>query len=119
MEDHLHGQTSEHVALYEAVAAILTGFGPTTLSVSKTTITFTGERRGFAGARPTRHGVEGYLDLTRSLVGDSRIRGVAPYTKRLFVNSFRVLSRADLDDTFIGWAGEAFDVGQGGHLKQQ
>ena len=117
VEDHLRGQSSEHVALYEAVAAILQGFGPTTLSVAKTTITFTGARRGFAGARPTRHGVEGYLDLMRSLAGDARIRSVAPYTKRLFVNAYRVTSLADLDETFIGWARDAFAVGQGEHLK--
>ena len=117
VEDHLRGKSTEHVGLYEAVAAILQSFGPTTLSVSKTTITFKGQRRGFAGARPMKHGVEGYLDLMRSLAGDPRIRGVAPYTGRLSVNSYRVTSLDDLDETFVGWAQEAFDVGQGEHLK--
>ena len=116
VDDHLRGHSGEHVALYDAVAAIFCGFGPTTLSVAKTTITFKGSRRGFAGARPTKNGVEGYLDLTRSLVGDPRIKRASPYTKRLFVNIYRVATPADLDETFIGWAREAFAVGQGEHL---
>lgn len=116
VEDHLRGADPEHVALYEAVARVIESQGPVTLSVSKTTITFKGSRRGFAGARPTRHGVEGYLDLTRSLVGDHRIRSAAPYTKRLWVNSFRVTDPSDLDSVFEGWVAEAYAVGQGAHL---
>ncbi len=116
VEDHLREASPEHVSLYHAVAALIAEHGPVTLSVSKTTITFKGIRRGFAGARPTKHGVEGYLDLTRSLAGDPRIRRASPYTKRLFVNHYRVASEADLDATFRGWVAEAYAVGRGDHL---
>jgi hypothetical protein len=58
----------------------------------------------------------GYLDLTRSLAGDPRIRNVSPYTKRLFVNHYRVTSEGDLDETFRGWVAEAYAVGRGDHL---
>ena len=116
VEDHMYGADPANVELYQAVAALIQSIGRVTLSVSKTTITFKGARRGCAGARPTKHGVEGYLDLMRSLDGDRRIRGVAPYTKRLWVNSYRVTSLADLDDVFRGWVIEAFAVGQGEHL---
>lgn len=61
VEDHLHGADPGDVELYHAVAALIHECGPVTVSVSKTTITFKGQRRGFAGARPTRHGVQGYL----------------------------------------------------------
>jgi hypothetical protein len=116
VEDHLRDASPEHVALYHAVAALILEQGPVTLSVAKTTITFKGVRRGFAGARPTKHGVEGYLDLQRPLLGDPRIRNSSPYTKRLFVNHYRVASEADLDDTFRGWIAEAYAVGRGDHL---
>jgi hypothetical protein len=88
-----------------------------TLSPSKTTITFTGARRGFLGARPTARGVEGYMDLTRSVAGDPRVPGSSPYTGRLHVNRYRLRSPADLDETFLGWVREAYAVGQGAHLR--
>jgi hypothetical protein len=116
VEDHLRDASPEHVALYHAVATLIAEQGPVTLSVSKTTITFKGARRGFAGARPTKHGVQGYLDLTRSLAGDPRIRRASPYTKHLFVNAYRITSEADLDATFRQWIAEAYAVGRGDHL---
>lgn len=116
VEDHLRDADPRHVELYHAVAALIRACGPVTLAVSKTTVTFKGERRGFAGARPTWRGVEGYLDLTRSLAGDPRIRRAEPYTKRLWVNHYLVTSVDDLDDTFAGWVGEAHAVGRGAHL---
>ncbi|GAA3742390.1 hypothetical protein GCM10022239_17420 [Leifsonia bigeumensis] len=114
--DHLEGAVPEQVALYRAVERAILDCGPVTISVSKTTITFKGARRGFAGARPTRSGVQGYLDLGRSLLGDPRIRSAAPYTKRLWVNHFRLASVAELDETFLDWVREAFRVGEGDHL---
>ena len=87
-----------------------------TLSPSKTTVTFKGVRRGFLGARPTARGVEGYMDLTRSLVGDPRIPHSSPYTARLHVNRYRLTSADELDGTFLGWVREAYGVGQGAHL---
>lgn len=87
------------------------------ISPSKTTITFKGTRRGFMGARPTRQGVRGYLDLTRSLVGDPRILSSSPYTSRLHVNHYRLATMADLDDIFLAWLHEAYRVGEGDHLR--
>ena len=116
VDDHLRGADPQHVELYRQVEAIIHACGPVTTSVSKTTITFKGSRRGFAGARPTSRGVRGYLDLMRSLEGDRRILSAAPYTKRLFVNQYLVTSPDDLDDTFRSWVQEAYRVGEGDHL---
>jgi hypothetical protein len=104
------------VELYRAVERLVLDCGDVSVSVSKTTVTFKGRRRGFAGARPTARGVQGYLDLTRSLAGDPRIRSVAPYTKRLYVNHYLLSSPDDLDDTFRSWVREAYLVGAGEHL---
>jgi len=116
VDDHLRDAPAEHVALWRAVAGLVEACGPVEVVVHKTTITFKGTRRGFAGARPDAGGVVGYLDLMRPVDTDPRITSVAPYTQRLFVNHFRVRTEADLDDTFAEWVREAYAVGGGAHL---
>lgn len=116
VERHLTGAPEFAVDLYRQLIRLVESIGPFTYSVSKTTITLKGERRGFAGARPYRGGVRGYFDLQRE-VRDPRIVSVAPYTKRLFVHQFRIASPADLDDEFVGWLREAYAVGAGAHLR--
>jgi len=118
VEDHLRGEPDESVALYLRVEELVRGFGDVTLSVSKSTITFKGPRRGFAGAHPAKSGVRGYMDLMRDLgTDDPRIRAVYPYQSGLFVHHFTLTSVADLDDEFVGWLGEAHEVGRGAHRR--
>lgn len=117
--DHLRDKPEDSVALWRRVEEAIRSFGDVTISVSKTTITFKGPRRGFASARPTSTGVQGYFDLTRSLgTDDRRISSVAPYQRNLNVHQYRLREAADLDDTFIGWLRDAYDVGCGAHLRQ-
>jgi Domain of unknown function (DUF5655) len=115
VEDHLAGQPESSVALYRQFVRLVEACGPFSYAVAKTTITFKGSRRGFAGARPTAQGLRGYLDLRRA-VEDPRITNVSPYTKRLFVHHFTVRSADELDDEFAGWVREAYAVGAGEHL---
>ena len=115
VEDHLHGKPDAVVALYQRFVALVQACGPFEYAVSKTAITFKGSRRGFAGAKPTAHGLDGYLDLQRR-VEDPRIRRASPYTKRLVVHQFRITRLEQLDVEFAGWVREAYQVGQGGHL---
>lgn len=117
VDDHLQDGPPEHVELYRLIEDYLLGLDGVTVSVSKTTITFKGRRRGFAGARPTRRGVQGYFDLTRQLDSDPRIRGISPYTKRLYVHQYLVSSPAEVDETFRTWLHDAWRVGEGDHLK--
>jgi Domain of unknown function (DUF5655) len=113
---HLAGQPPESVALFEAFAELVEGCGPFRYVVSKSSITFAGTRRGFAGARPDRFGLRGYLDLQRQ-VSDPRFTNSSPYTARLFVHHFRVRQPADLDADFAEWVREAYAVGAGDHLR--
>jgi hypothetical protein len=113
--DHLLGKPERSVTLYRAFVELVAACGDYTVSPSKTTITFKGARRGFAGARPDNHGLVGYLDLQRQ-VADLRIKSVSPYTKRLFVHHYRISEQAELDDEFAAWVREAYTVGQGAHL---
>lgn len=117
VEDHLRDADPAGVALYRDVEAFLLAMDDVTVSVSKTTITFKGVRRGFAGARPAGASVRGYFDLMRAVGGDPRITNTSPYTKRLWVHQYRLRSPDDLDETFRGWLAEAHRVGQGDHLR--
>jgi Domain of unknown function (DUF5655) len=116
VEDHLRDKPAAVIVLYHRFLELLQACGPFEYSVSKTAITFKGSRRGFAGAKPTSRGLDGYLDLQRR-VEDPRIRRATPYTRRLFVHQFRITEAEQLDDEFAGWVREAYDVGQGDHLQ--
>jgi hypothetical protein len=118
VEDHLRGKPATVVALYRRFVELVQACGPFGYAVSKTAITFKGRRRGFAGAKPTAHGLDGYLDLQRR-VEDPRIRRAAPYTKRLLVHQFRISAPEQLDEEFGGWVREAYQVGQGEHLARR
>ena len=116
VDDHLRGSDPAVIRLYERFVELVEACGPFEVSVAKTAITFKGSRRGFAGAKPKNQWLDGYLDLQRQLK-DPRIRSASPYTKRLFVHQFRVTALDQLDEDFAGWVREAYDVGQGLHLK--
>lgn len=115
VDDHLRGKPAASVALYWQFVALVEACGPVSYAVAKTTITFKGSRRGFAGARPTAEGLTCYLDLQR-VVEDPRIKSVAPYTKRLFVHHLRLTRPEQLDDELAAWVREAYAVGQGAHV---
>lgn len=120
VQRHLDGKPDFAVDLFQRFRAILEGFGPVELSPSKSTVTFKGTRRGFAGAHPVPTGLRGYFDLQRNLLAtgaDPRITSAVPYTSRLFVHQFRLDSPDQLDDTFAGWLAEAYAVGQGARMQ--
>jgi hypothetical protein len=116
--DHLGDKPAEVQAMYRRLVALIAACGPYEISVAKTAITFKGQRRGFAGAKPRRASLDGYFDLQRQ-VEDPRILSSSPYTKRLFVHQFRVTDVAQLDSEFAGWIREAYAVGAGEHLEKR
>jgi hypothetical protein len=115
VEDHLRDKPPVSVALYLRFVQLVAACGPFTYAVAKTSITFKGSRRGFAGARPTERGLTAYLDLTRQ-VTDPRIISSSPYTKRLFTHQVRLTRLEELDDDFAALIREAYAVGAGAHL---
>lgn len=116
IEDHLAGKPEEIAALYQSFMALVEGCGPFSYRVTKTAISLKGSQRGFAGAKPKKRSLDGYLDLQREL-RDPRILRASPYTKRLFVHQFRITSLGQLDEEFAGWIREAYDVGDGAHTR--
>jgi hypothetical protein len=116
VEDHLRNADAKSVALFRLVEEAIYALGPVTVSVSKSSITFKGSRRGFVGARPTARGVVGYFDLMRELPSDRRLGAITPYGRNLFVHHYVLTSASDLDDEFKSWLKEAYAIGCGAHL---
>ncbi len=116
VERHLREKPESVVRLYHIFAALVESCGPVKYSVSKTAITFKGARRGFAGAKPRMHSLDGYLDL-QDRIEDPRILRSSPYTKKLYVHQFRVTNVDQLDEEFTSWVRKAYEVGEGKHLN--
>jgi hypothetical protein len=116
VDRHLADKPKAVVDLYMRFVRLLTACGPYTVSVTKTAIAFKGTHRGFAGAKPRKVSLDGFLDLQRE-VQDERFLRVSPYTKNLYVHQFRITSPAQLDDSFAALAVEAYQVGCGAHRK--
>jgi hypothetical protein len=105
VERHLEAGTEHGRALWRRLAEVVAECGEHSLSVAKTTITFKGPKRGFAGGRPKGDDLVGYFDVTYR-VEDPRITSVSPYQKDLFVHHFRVNA---IDEEFAGWIRDAYD----------
>ncbi len=116
LEHHLAGKPEASIRLFERFIELVKAFGDFDYSITKANIGLQGQTRIFAGVMPTDKGLAGYLDLPHP-IDDPRIRSVAPYTKRLFVNHFMITSEVQLDETFARWLCETYAVGQGAHLK--
>ena len=117
VERHLEAGSDHGRALFQRFVDIIASCGEYTTSVAKTTVTFKGPRRGFAGARPIGDRLQGYFDVTYR-VEDPRIRSVGPYQKDLFVHHFRVDALEQLDAHFASWIADAYDqVGCGNRLR--
>jgi hypothetical protein len=114
IEQHLAGRSQIIVDLYDRFVELISDCGPFTYRVTKTAIAFKGTHRGFAGAKPKKTSLDGFLDLQRAVVDDRFLR-VSPYTKRLFVHQFRITSIAQMDNAFAQWVQEAYLVGTGAH----
>lgn len=112
VEDHLRDRDPAVIALFHAFTQAVQDAGPFEYSPIKAQVGFRGHKRIFAGVRLTERGLEGYLDLARS-VESARFRNVAPYTRRLFVHHFVLTSVDQLDAEFVGWIQEAHQVGHG------
>jgi Domain of unknown function (DUF5655) len=114
VDRHLADKPKAVIDLYKRFVRLLTACGPHTVSVTKTAIAFKGAQRGFAGAKPRKASLDGFLDLQR-VVQDERFLRVSPYTKSLSVHQFRITSTAQLDDSFAELVREAYQVGCGAH----
>ena len=105
VERHLEAGSEHGRELWLRFADLVAECGEHSLSVAKTTVTFKGPKRGFAGARPKGDELIGYFDVAYQ-VDDPRIRNVSPYQKDLFVHHFRISS---IDNAVAGWIRDAYE----------
>ena len=106
VERHLEAGSGRGRELWREFAAVVAACGEHSLSVAKTTITFKGPRRGFAGARPKGDELIGYFDVAYRVDNDPRIRSASPYQKDLFVHHFRISA---VDEDVRGWIRDAYE----------
>jgi hypothetical protein len=74
-------------------------------------------RMSFAAFMPRRHWLGGHLVLARR-IDSSRFLRVDTYSQRNVVHAFRLISPADVDEEFVAWLAEAYQVGAQKHLRE-
>ena len=112
VEDHLDGADEQALELYRRFVAVVEAGGEFDFAPTRRQIGLRGARRIFAGVRLTKRGLEGYLDLPRT-VNSPRFRNVSSYTKKLSVHHFALERPEELDEEFAGWIRESYAVGRG------
>ena len=102
-------------ATFDAVLASVSALGPVRVLPEKTRIALH-VRMSFAALMPRRNWLNGHLVLTRA--SDSpRFMRVETLSPRNVVHSFRLSSPAEVDDEFVAWLAEAYQVGAQRHLR--
>jgi hypothetical protein len=71
----------------------------------------------FAAFTPRMRWLDGHLVLARR-IDSVRFRRIETYSPRNVLHAFRLSWPADVDGEFIGWLGEAYQVGEQRHLRR-
>jgi len=72
-------------------------------------------RMSFAAFVPRRHWLAGHLILARQITSP-RFSKIATYSPRNVLHEFRLSAPDEVDDQFIAWLAEAYQVGIQRHL---
>jgi hypothetical protein len=110
--DEFFGDRLEQRRLYEALLELLRGFGPVTVNVTKTRISFQARVRFAAVNRVTRSGLVCHFWLKRR-VESPRLGRVDLYPPDNYVHQFRLTRVDELDDELASWLRDAYEVGLG------
>jgi hypothetical protein len=101
---------------FDRVLDAVRQFGPFEVLPEKTRIALHA-RMSFAAFMPRRKWLNGHVVLARH-VNSPRFPRVETISPRNVVHSFRLNSVADIDDEFVAWLGEAYQVGTQQHLRR-
>jgi hypothetical protein len=112
IEDYLRERPVQVAEMVSLIIAAAEDAGQVRLEVLDARVILHGNRRIFASLSGTRDVLRGHLNLPAQ-VTDQRFTKVEPLTKRLWFHRFALTSRADVDDTFLGWVRQAARAGQG------
>jgi uncharacterized protein DUF5655 len=101
---------------FDRVLDAVKELGPVDVLPEKTRIALHA-RMSFAAFMPRRNWLNGHLVLARG-VSSPRFRRVETISPRNVVHTFRLSSADDVDDEFVGWLAEAYQVGTQQHLRR-
>ena len=109
-EDDFFGEREAQWALYRALLAFIERFGPVTVNINKTLISFQTRARFACVDRVTKDGLVCHVWLKRRLESPrfTRIEALPPSD---FVHYFKLTDAAQLDEEAAGWLAEAYEVG--------
>jgi Domain of unknown function (DUF5655) len=112
IEDHLRGRPEPVVDMFGRILAAAQELGQVDVEVIARGVALHGSRRIFAGMVPTARGLSGMLNLLAPR-DDERFTKVEQLTKRIWWHGFLLTDPRQVDETFLGWVREAWEVGQG------
>jgi len=101
---------------FERVLEAVRELGPFEVLPEKTRIALHA-RMSFAAFMPRRNWLNGHLVLAR-YVNSPRFLRVETISPRNVVHAFRLTSAAEIDDEFVAWLAEAYQVGTQQHLRR-
>src|SRR6266852_9039149 len=110
LAEHLEGKSPELLALYLRLEAVIQGLGPVIVNPEKTRIAFQ-VRMSFAAVTLKRQWIDGHVVLARRLESP-RFRRIETISPRNLVHSFRLTTLDDIDEEFMAWLAEAYQVGE-------
>ena len=103
--------------IYDRVVAAVMALGPVIILPEKTRIAFQ-VRMSFAQVTPRRKWLDGHVVLSRRLE-HPRFRKIETFSPRNHLHAFRLEQPDDVDDTFVAWMREAYEVGEQKHLRNE
>jgi hypothetical protein len=117
LDHHFAGREPIVCELFELVATAVRSIGPVIILPEKTRIAFQ-VRMSFAQVTPRKRWLDGHVVLARRLE-HPRFRKIETFSPRNHLHAFRLEQRSDIDDTFLAWVREAYDVGAQKHLARE
>ena len=115
LDQHFARTAPEVRDAFDRVLEAVREFGPFDVLPEKTRIALHA-RMSFAAFMPRRHWLNGHLVLARR-IDSPRFLRVDTYSPRNVVHTFRLTSPAEVDDEFVAWLAEAYQVGAQQHRR--
>ena len=115
LERHFEGKSPEVIALYRHYLGLIEKFGPVTVEPKKTGIAFLVRVR-FAGAVLRKKWLEARLWLKHPVEHPS-LRRIERVTARDFIHYFLIESVNDMDEVFVSFLREAYQIGTQQYLN--
>jgi hypothetical protein len=116
LDRHFARTAPEVRGTFDRVLEAARELGPFDVLPEKTRIALHA-RMSFAAFTPRRNWLSGHLVLARR-VNSPRFLRVETVSPRNVVHAFRLSSEAEIDNEFVAWLAEAYQVGTQQHLRR-